>query len=360
MPSDSRRHLLVLSLLREWAGTAAAPHAWTADEAAAVWPLLQAHGVEALLGASLPPDLLEPAMRGAVAASRERTALLLMELERLLPVVRAAGCDPLVLKGAGLALAVYPDPLSRWFVDLDLLVAPDEVEGVCEALIGHGYKPFRSRADWEYYDAHHLHRILVGPARSVVEVHWALTLPISAYHHDAAGVRGRGRPAAAGAQACRVAAPADQLIHSAYQHIADGFVDLRRAADYVMLVRTMTPADWDQAYRLAREGGVTRPLSFVLHVMKFMTGVAAPDGLAPAQPLGPLAWRFLDNLDVPGGLIDRRARHRQDYDQILHLILLPTLALRMRDTARLLAGHGAYPAAAHGHGPLGQAPRRLR
>jgi hypothetical protein len=360
MPINARRNELAAALLHAWAAGDGPPTGWSAADTALVWPLLASHGIEASVGASLPPSLLDEPQRQAIRASRERTAVLLMELERVLPNVRAAGCDPVVLKGAALALAAYPDPLQRWFVDLDLLVDRSEVEAVCAALEGVGYQPFRSREDWAYYDAHHLHRILIGPGRSVIEVHWALTLPVSAYRHDATGVMQRGRTAVLGQTTCRVASPADQVIHAAYQHIADGFVDLRRAVDHAHLVRSMTSDDWQVVARLAREGGLERPLSYVLHFMKLMADVQTPWVPQPEQPLGPLSERLLGNLDVPRGCFERRSGQLPDYDHFLHLILLPTWQLRLRDLVRLLTGQGAYQGPGHPHGGLARAPRRLR
>ena len=361
MPTQRQRNELLQTLVRQWAGTDTDAPAWTPATIEQVWPVLAAQRVEATIGAFLPRKLLSSAQVAAIATSRERTAFLLMELERILPAVRAADCDPLLLKGGGLALAVYKDPLSRWFVDLDLLVPPDRVAAVCAQLETVGYRPFRGRADWAYYDHHHLHRILIGPAGSVVEVHWALTLPSSAYRYDADGVRARARSVPLGRGSCLVAAPADQVIHAVYQHIADGFVDLRRVLDLVRLVPQMRPQDWREVAELAAGSDLERALVFWLHVMKQITGMALPELPPPRRPLGPLAWRLLNNLDVPNGCLERRGTRVPAYDQFIHLVLLPTLPLRLRDFGRLAVCSRAYSLQAdHRFGGVTTLPRRLR
>lgn len=341
MPTNRQRDELLRALVRRWAGTEPA-RSWSSRDADLLWPALAEHRVEATLGAVLLASLPDEAHQAAVAAGRERTACLLLELERILPAVRTAGCEPVLLKGAGLALAAYADPHERWFVDLDLLVPPEHVTAVCAVLESRGYRPFRSRNDWAYYDRHHLHRILVGPAGAVVEVHWAVTVPSSAYRYDAQGLRDRAREAPLGRGRCRVAAPADQVVHALYQHIADGFVDLRRVLDLVLLARAMGPAEWDDAHQLIRAAGMDRAYELLLHAMKSIVGLSLPALPAPRRPLGPVAWRLLGTLDVPTGCLNRRSARVPAYNVFLHLVLLPTLRYRLRELGRLTASSQAY------------------
>jgi hypothetical protein len=72
---------------------------------------------------------------------RRRTTTMLLELERILTPLQAAGCRPVILKGASLALTAYDAPEDRWFVDLDLLVPPDEVQDAYAVLgrLGYGF-----------------------------------------------------------------------------------------------------------------------------------------------------------------------------------------------------------------------------
>jgi hypothetical protein len=291
--------------------------------------------VEASLGALIPTPILTPDQAAAVCAARDRTEGLLMELERILPGLEAAGCAPILLKGSGLALTVYPDPLVRWFADLDLLVPRDQLGTACSRLEALGYRPVPSRKAWAWYDRHHFHRILIGPRGSVVELHWDLVLPGSVYGVDLAGLRARVQAGRLGRQACRVAAPVDQILHAVYQNIANGFVDLRRLLDLVILVRLLPPARWTQVLQLATEGRLDRGLELSLHIMKSIAGVAGPS-LAYPRPLQPWAWRLLHGLDVTDGQLARRSESEAGYHDFIHLILVPDPNLRMREVARLL------------------------
>ncbi len=60
-------------------------------------------------------------------------------LVRLAHAFDAAGIRAVVLKGAAMAHAVYPDPAMRPFGDLDLLVSTADWRGACALLVEHGY-----------------------------------------------------------------------------------------------------------------------------------------------------------------------------------------------------------------------------
>src|SRR5206468_4850779 len=58
---------------------------------------------------------------------------------RLLDALAAAGIDALAYKGPALAMRAYGELGMRAFVDLDLLVRPDDVPRAIEALSAAGY-----------------------------------------------------------------------------------------------------------------------------------------------------------------------------------------------------------------------------
>lgn len=335
MPNDPRRNALLCELARSWAGTGPARPAWSPQDVALVWPALADHRVEVALGGLIPTDQLSAAQARSLSEARERSRWQLMELERFLPALTAAAGAPILLKGAGLALAFYPDPTERWFVDLDLLVPRARIEEACAALEECGYRPYRDRQDWAYYDRYHLHRILIAPTGSVVELHWALTVPDSPYRFELAGVQERARFLRVGKESCRVAAPVDLVTHGVYQDLVDGFGDLRRQLDLALVLPRLDAGDWRTLAKNLEYGRMERGFELSLHIMKSVLGLPAP-AWQSTRPLGRTAWRLLDGLDPAASCLERRAMAEPGYNRFLHLILVPDARLRRAQARRLL------------------------
>jgi len=347
-------------LVRTWAGVVPPPVEPPADPAD-LWRLLWDHHVEAALGPLLPPQARNDRTDAVVVEARGRTVHLLLELERLAPVLAAADCRPVVLKGAALALSHYRDPAERWFVDLDVLVPRDRVETACRALGEMGYGPLETRVPVTLYDEFHLHRILAGPGGVVVELHWALTLPGSIYSYDTDGVRERSREVPIGRTTCRVASPEDQVIHAVYQHVADGFVDLRRVLDLALLAEDLDGAGWRRVAALADAGRMDRALALWLDVAESTLGRPVKDDLWFQSPLGERAWSAVRSLDVAAGCLSRRAATTPGYVDFLHLLLVPGRWRRWRELWRaLLPDDERVVGAGHVPGRLGGWPGRVR
>ncbi len=335
------RHLR--DLVRAWADGRTAPLPLPAGVTTeAITDCLRVHNAEAVLGSLLPASAREEAFVQQVNLSRSRSDFLLLEYERLLPILTAPGCQPVLLKGAALALGTYAEPTDRWFLDLDVLVPRPEVDGACERLEAAGYRHLEGKRDPLFYEKYHLHRIMLGPQGSVVEIHWDLTIPGSVYKHDAAGVLERAEICRLGRHEVACAAPADQILHGVYQHIADGFVDLRRILDQVQLLRRLTPAERNYLVAEAQRTGMARGLWLSLHMVKEIAEFDPGDDLL--QPLAPgsATRRTLRGLHVAEGLLERRAARVEGYTQMLHILLTPTERLRCQEILRSLwVGEGA-------------------
>jgi hypothetical protein len=92
--------------------------------------------------------LLPPRAQAKLEASRqaalEREAAIQAQLAELLTALSERGATPIVLKGAYLSGAVYPEPGLRPMNDIDLLFRPPELPAAEQALADLGYRA-RSR-----------------------------------------------------------------------------------------------------------------------------------------------------------------------------------------------------------------------
>lgn len=305
-------------------------------DAAGVRAALLAHNVEAALGPLLPAEFRDESFTAQMAVSRARSTDLLLECERILPLVCRHTERPVLLKGAALALRNYPDPGQRWFLDLDLLVPRPAVAGVCRELEQSGYRPLPDGRDPRFYEKYHLHRILLGPAGACVEIHWDLTLPGSVYRLSHSGVSARARPDRLGRLPLWRPSPVDQILHAVYQNIADGYLDLRRVLDLALLVPRLSPAETILLADLARRSGLGRGLALSLHVVKSITGLEPEWAGELDREFGAAGWRMVRGLDVVGGCLERRGRSVEGYTALLHLLTTPRGGLRLREIGRLL------------------------
>lgn len=78
----------------------------------------------------------------------------------------------LVIKGPALAELAYPSPLQRHSIDLDILIAPDQVYAWLDHLKHAGFD-----TDVEELRPHAMNQIALRSPLGIVELHWALALP---------------------------------------------------------------------------------------------------------------------------------------------------------------------------------------
>lgn len=112
-----------------------------------------------------------------------------LTLERLLDALADAGVEVTLLKGASLALDLWPDPLLRSQGDVDVLVARGDLRRAVRAAADAGLvEPAGALPIW-WYRAQHFHLKLepLFPMLKEVELHWRLHHPslLVAVRHEA-------------------------------------------------------------------------------------------------------------------------------------------------------------------------------
>ena len=127
----------------------------------------------------LPQDELARGLAQRLAASRwaaaSRAAKLREQLTTVLGILNARQIAPVLLKGAARLWRQDADCRLHDSSDLDLLVAPDEIEAAREALCGAGYRESDADPGPEFYGHHHHARPLYPPGAGVaVELHRGL------------------------------------------------------------------------------------------------------------------------------------------------------------------------------------------
>ncbi|MBV8373917.1 MAG: nucleotidyltransferase family protein, partial [Candidatus Eremiobacteraeota bacterium] len=121
-----------------------------------------------------------------------RSAKLRDQLRQVVELLNAAGIEPILLKGAARLWSGDPSASLHDSVDLDLLVADDELAAARTALVEAGYRDdlYRDIA-WYYQNVHHHLAPLLPQCGVGVELHRALAPP-GRLSFDARGAAVRG------------------------------------------------------------------------------------------------------------------------------------------------------------------------
>jgi hypothetical protein len=147
--------------------------------------LLESHGVLVLARRNLaqagvePPETIRETLAAREGVLREIDLRFRLTLERFLRQTDAIGVEVTLLKGASLALDLYPESALRSQGDLDLLVRPGDVRRALDAGARCGFFVGERAPPVWWYRLAHFH-VKLDPESSLlreVELHWALHHP---------------------------------------------------------------------------------------------------------------------------------------------------------------------------------------
>ena len=233
------------------------------------------------LGASLTGDPDAQALRDAYRRSWTANQLVLRGAREAIDVLRAAGLEVLVLKGAALIESAYDDAGARPMADVDLAVRPEHAEEAARALSGApGFHPTVPEPERQLRIRHSI--AFVGPREVEVDLHcgmlWLAGLEGEMWRDSIEGE-------VAGAPV-RILAPADQLLQVCAHGAAWNPVHpVRWAADaFKVLERVGGELDWPCLIAQAARGRLALPLRQALSCLA--GELAAP---VPAEALEELA-----------------------------------------------------------------------
>lgn len=144
------------------------------------------------------PDSERREWQSLRAAVETRALAMSGALLKALAALDASGARALPYKGPALAQQLYGDPCLRQFVDLDLVVAPEDVPRALECLQGLGWhtpQPIAQLGSAAYMAAEQEVALRQAGGRVVLELHWRAGSRFVANSLPAAGLLRRARSA---------------------------------------------------------------------------------------------------------------------------------------------------------------------
>jgi hypothetical protein len=201
-------------------------------------------------------------------------------LAEALPLLRAAGVEPLLIKGPAVAHWLYDDPRERAYADVDLLVSRADVDRARCVFAGLGYADLMAdkRASERTGHAATFER-----GHATIDLHWRLMLLPEG---DAYALLSRGGQTIRVAGADVRVPPASALALIVALHAAQhGHAHTPAAADLTRAVESVDHATWQAAAGLAHEAGATVAFAAGLRVVAGGEALATQLGLPAEIPI---------------------------------------------------------------------------
>ncbi len=351
--SQAERQLILLSAgtaarrraMREQAGRLTVEVDWSRlAETLRSRKLLPTMGPRILdLAARRASDDFAAAVEQALEAGRRQGAFLQLISLRVVAMLADAGIRCAALKGPLMGEAIYGDPGRRLSSDIDLLVAPEQLQGAVEIVRGLGYE-----APTDYVQKCGLpllHFVLLHEREELppVELHWRV------HWYERSFARERLLPPAVDPLGEWRPAPVDELAALLLFYARDGFIDLRLATDlsawWDVYGAELSPGALDEL--LGVYPALARVIPAAVEVAERMVGLPAAQIVGDAHKLG-LRGRMAVRLANPNphssrsqlyadmGLIDGLLAPRGGFGAFVRRQLLPP-----REVLDQQAQHGA-------------------
>jgi putative nucleotidyltransferase-like protein len=249
------------------------------------------------------------------------------ELGRVLDALAAAEIDAMPLKGPVLADEIYPAPLLRPSVDLDVLVRAEDRPAAGRVLSGLGYARRRDAEQGADY-----HTIFTRGGVDLELHHDVGELHVSRL--DVAAVWRAATPSEWHGHRIRRMAADDALVYAAFHAVKDGLASLKALVDITLLVeRHVTTLAWSALAVQLRAAHLAPVVYLALFEARALLGAPVPEAFLDTLRPRFAAWRLAERLFAWRGGVLRVP------DELLVGPFMATLMLLWEDTARARLRH---------------------
>lgn len=233
-------------------------------------------------------------------------------LKECLAELRHAGIPVILLKGQALLAQGLVKPEKREMSDLDLLIAPDQVEQAVACLLGHGFRIHGPQGKSRMSLDDQL--LLEHPQGTLIDLHWRLVtggwrfrevIPV-----DYAGLWRRAVSLAVDGQETLVLSPEDQWLHLCLHLILSGGTGLKWWQDIAFLLQEQTlPVDWPALAKRAGEWRIKTVVWLVLDTLWQRWKIPVPAEML--KTFKPSMWkRWVLRCLLPGSLEESHKESR--------------------------------------------------
>jgi hypothetical protein len=222
-------------------------------------------------------------------------------LDEALAVLDAAHLRAVALKGPVFAERVYPAPSLRPSLDLDFLVAPEELDRAAAVLANLGYQLNTSAAaQYERRHGHHIRLLPSDPLAPEIELHFRAHTGFGTISHAQPLLQRASPYLTQGHQHTWVLAAEDEFLYLAIHAAGHTFRTLSLLYDLKLFLLHYPQLDWQAVRAAARTGGTATALAYTCELLRQRLEVARPTR-EEMPPPRPLRWRVATALLAASG-----------------------------------------------------------
>jgi hypothetical protein len=248
------------------------------------------HGLVPLVHRALPavpagavPEDALGRLAAEAKADAGRGLVLTAELQRLLHAFDGAGVRALPYKGPALSALAYGSVTARSYTDLDLVVEPDALPAVEQAMIAAGYQRVGSDADRARSRGHRWHhQYRREDNRAFVEIHWAFTYRSWGFARDLGPLMARGETVTVAGEDVATFAREDLVILLAVHGAKHFWERLLWVVDIARLAEPQVGVDWSRVVGEATRTGTRRMVLIALALARDLFGAPVPPAAVAA------------------------------------------------------------------------------
>jgi hypothetical protein len=204
------------------------------------------------------------------------------QLGKIVDALAALGIRVAAFKGAALAASLHRDLTAREYNDIDLIVAPADVDQAEDVLQGFGYRSTQGdRRFRRAFLAHQRQYALVHDEQATVDLHWAFTAEYVPFPLGADEIWPALEEVTIGPHRVATIGGAGLALLLAGHGTKESWRSLGWVCDFALLVDRRRDLDWSQVHRRARERGCGDSVLLACVMAERLLDVAVPEALAP-------------------------------------------------------------------------------
>lgn len=262
----------------------------------------------------LVPESLRQRLRTAYNLNATRNLFMTAEVYRILGIFKEYGIPAVSIKGPLQAAEIYGNLALREISDLDFLVHKQDVLPAKEALVAHGFRPYKIFTPEQeqahinghaYYD----YPFISTDGKYLIELHWLLLPLQSAFGLTEQFTWEEVREVAKGGRTMMTFPVEEQFLLQCEHNEQHNWRGLKFICDVARMLEKYPEMNWGMVMERATRIGRERTLLLTLHMAKELLAAPLPPELKERIEAGPSvkytsgllrAEMFRDGFRLPG------------------------------------------------------------